>query len=118
MPHCIIEYSQNLEQEVPPLDWMESVQLACMNTNLFNANDIKLRAIPYKHFIVGGGQDAFVHVTIRLLSGRTQLQKRELSQSVLNALNSFSLEQVSLSVEITDMENESYTNNTSHAVPA
>lgn len=108
MPHCIIEYSQNLEQEVPPLDWMEAVQKACIDSELFKPADIKLRAFSCKHFITGGVQDAFVHVTVRMLSGRTQQQKNELSQSVLDALCSFSVKQVSLSVEILEMENESY----------
>ncbi|WP_067096582.1 5-carboxymethyl-2-hydroxymuconate Delta-isomerase [Marinomonas atlantica] len=108
MPHCIIEYSQNLEQEVPPLDWMESVQQACIASGLFEANDIKLRAFACKHFITGGVQDAFVHVTIRLLPGRTAQQKSELSQSVLETLCRFSVKQVSLSVEICEMAQDSY----------
>ncbi|MGB2064082.1 5-carboxymethyl-2-hydroxymuconate Delta-isomerase [Marinomonas gallaica] len=108
MPHCIIEYSQNLEQEVPPLDWMEAVQQACLESNLFEPNDIKLRAFACKHFITGGVQDAFVHVTIRLLPGRTSQQKSQLSQSVLDALCRFAVKQVSLSVEICEMVQDSY----------
>ncbi|MBJ7551348.1 5-carboxymethyl-2-hydroxymuconate Delta-isomerase [Marinomonas ostreistagni] len=108
MPHCIIEYSQNLEQEVPPLDWMESVQQACIESQLFLPADIKLRAFACKHFITGGVQDAFVHVSVRMLSGRTKQQKSELSQSVLDALSRFSVKQVSLSVEIIEMDNDSY----------
>ncbi|MEC8082660.1 MAG: 5-carboxymethyl-2-hydroxymuconate Delta-isomerase [Pseudomonadota bacterium] len=108
MPHCIIEYSQNLEQEVPPLDWMEAVQQACIESALFKPADIKLRAFACKHFITGGVQDAFVHVSVRMLPGRNKQQKSELSQSVLDALSRFSVKQVSLSVEIIEMDGESY----------
>lgn len=108
MPHCIIEYSQNLEQEVPPLDWMEAVQQACLDSGLFQPADIKLRAFACKHFITNGVQDAFVHVSVRMLKGRSTQQKSELSQSVLDALCSFAVKQVSLSVEIIEMDNDSY----------
>ena len=108
MPHCIVEYSQNLEQEVPPMDWLEAVQDACMKSELFQPSDIKLRAFPCKHFITGGLQDAFVHVTIRILSGRSQEQKNRLAQSVLDALCCFSVKQVSLTVEILEMDSASY----------
>ena len=30
MPHCILEYSQNLEQEVPPVDLLEAIKNACI----------------------------------------------------------------------------------------
>lgn len=108
MPHCILEYSQNLEQEVPPMDLLEAVQEACIESELFQPTDIKLRAFSCKHFITGGAQDAFIHVTVRILSGRTQEQKTRLSQSVLEALCRFALKQVSLTVEILEMDNESY----------
>lgn len=108
MPHCIVEYSHNLEQEVPPHDWIEAVQRACLATELFQPSDIKLRAFACKHFITGGVQDAFVHVTIRMLPGRSVERKNQLSQSVLDALCSFSIKQVSLSVEIIEMDKDSY----------
>lgn len=108
MPHCVIEYSQNLEQEVPPMDWMEAVQTACIKSALFQSNDIKIRAFPCKHFITGGVQDAFVHVTIRMLQGRSAEQKTTLSEDVLTALCSFAVKQVSLSVEIIEMDNQTY----------
>ncbi len=32
MPHCIVEYSQNLEQEVAPIEWLEAVKTACIES--------------------------------------------------------------------------------------
>ncbi|MFT2099424.1 5-carboxymethyl-2-hydroxymuconate Delta-isomerase [Marinomonas sp. 2405UD66-6] len=108
MPHCILEYSQNLEQEVPPAELLETVKEACVASNLFSVEDIKLRSSAYKSFITGGQEDAFIHVMIRLLSGRTKEEKKQLSTLVLNALTQFSLKDVSLSVELCDMNRDTY----------
>ncbi|GAB3481261.1 5-carboxymethyl-2-hydroxymuconate Delta-isomerase [Marinomonas epiphytica] len=108
MPHCIVEYSQNLEQEVSPVDWMDAMKKACVDSELFSPDDIKVRSRPYKNFITAGQEDAFVHVTLRLLSGRTQTQKQHVSKLLLEALLSFSVKNVSYSVELCDMDRETY----------
>lgn len=108
MPHCIVEYSQNLEQEVPPADWLEVVKAACLASGIFEGPDVKLRGIPYKNFMTSGKEDAFVHVTIRMLSGRPIEQRRALSHLVLEALESFSLKDVSFTVEVCEMERDTY----------
>ena len=45
---------------------------------------------------------------IRLLSGRTSEEKKTLSQLVLDALTKFPLKDVSFSVELCDMDRETY----------
>ncbi|NVK73586.1 MAG: 5-carboxymethyl-2-hydroxymuconate Delta-isomerase [Oceanospirillaceae bacterium] len=108
MPHCIVEYSQNLEQEVPPADLLEAVKGACIASQLFMEEDIKLRSVPYKNFLMAGKEDAFVHVVLRVLSGRSLEQRQQLSHFVLEALIQFSLKDVSFSVEVCEMERETY----------
>lgn len=108
MPHCIVEYSQNLEQEVPPADLLEAVKEACLASALFNPQDVKLRSFPFKSFLSVGQEDAFIHVTLRVLSGRTEDQKKQLSHLVLEALTQFSLNNVSFSVEVCDMDRDTY----------
>lgn len=108
MPHCIVEYSQNLEQEVPPVDLLEAVKSACIATKLFFDEDIKLRSMPYKSFLTAGREDAFIHVTLRILAGRTIEQRKLLSQRVLESLTQFSLKDVSFTVEVSEMERETY----------
>ena len=65
---------------------------------LFAEEDIKLRSAPYKNFMTAGLEDAFVHVVLRVLSGRTLEQKQALSQLVLEALTQFPLTKVYKSV--------------------
>ncbi len=108
MPHCILEYSQNLEQEVPPVDMLEAIKEACITSNLFSVEDIKLRSVPYKSFMTAGQEDAFIHVMLRVLSGRTPEQKKHLSHLILEALIKFSLKDVSFSVEVCDMDRDTY----------
>lgn len=108
MPHCIVEYSQNLEQEVAPIEWLEAVKTACIESQLFSTEDIKLRSFPYKNFITAGQEDAFVHVTVRLLSGRTSEEKQGLSKRILDQLLALPVKGISLSVEMRDMDRETY----------
>lgn len=108
MPHCIVEYSQNLEQEVAPADWLEAVKNACIASQLFSVEDIKLRSLPFKNYISAGPEDAFVHVTIRLLSGRSSEQKKDLSERILASLLSLPVSNISLSVEMRDMDRDCY----------
>lgn len=108
MPHCIVEYSQNLEQEVPPVELLEAVKAGCIASTLFTVEDIKLRSVPYKSFLTAGQEDAFVHVILRLLSGRTLEQRKQLSELVLASLGEFALKDVSLSVEVCEMERDTY----------
>ncbi|MGO2354367.1 MAG: 5-carboxymethyl-2-hydroxymuconate Delta-isomerase [Marinomonas foliarum] len=108
MPHCVVEYSQNLEQEVPPADLLEAVKEACIASTLFSVEDIKLRSLPYKSFLTGGKEDAFIHVTLRVLSGRTVEQRKQLSDLVLERLTQFPLKDVSFSVEVCEMERDTY----------
>tara|TARA_R110000764_G_scaffold87984_1_gene168941 strand:- start:650 stop:1012 length:363 start_codon:yes stop_codon:yes gene_type:complete len=115
MPHCILEYSQNLEQEVPPVDILEAIKGACVASAIFSVEDIKLRSVPYKSFITGGQEDAFIHVTLRMLSGRTCEQKKRLSHLVLESLTKFSLKDVSFSVEVCDMDRDTYAKKVIHS---
>ena len=50
----------------------------------------------------------FIHVTLKILSGRSIEQKTMLSRSVLGMLEMFVLEKASISVEVVDIERESY----------
>ncbi|TDO99454.1 5-carboxymethyl-2-hydroxymuconate Delta-isomerase [Marinomonas balearica] len=108
MPHCIVEYSQNLAQEVSPDDWLEAVKRGCLDSGLFEESDIKLRAAAFKNYMTGGQEDAFVHVVVKILDGRTQAQRAVLSESVLHQLTLLQVKQISLTVEVVEMESASY----------
>ena len=108
MPHCIIEYSTTLQAVVVPEKLLEAVHNGAVNSGLFETSHIKTRAIAYEHFIPGYQVDDFIHVTLRILSGRDQHQKKHLSSAVLSELKSLGLSSLSITVEITDIDRDTY----------
>ncbi|NRD72451.1 5-carboxymethyl-2-hydroxymuconate Delta-isomerase [Shewanella sp. VB17] len=108
MPHCIVEYSTDLEERFNPSVLVDLVYQGAFSSKLFEGPDIKIRALPYVYYQTGERKQAFIHVSIRLLEGRTQDKKMKLSNLVLEKLTLLDLEQTSLTVEIIDIERASY----------
>ncbi|WP_133407942.1 5-carboxymethyl-2-hydroxymuconate Delta-isomerase [Parashewanella tropica] len=104
MPHCIIEHSNEFNADV----LMEAVFKGALSSRLFESKAIKVRALPYQFYQVGFKRSAFIHVTLKILSGRTQEQKLDLSEKVLNQLSALSYDDVSITVEVVDIDRESY----------
>lgn len=115
MPHIIVEYTPNLTDL--PFDAM----LASVTRRLADSPevedeaDLKARVIPADKFRVGlaDSQRGFIHVTLRILEGRTEEAKRDFSQRVADGM----LEHMPtfpdgmtahLSVEVVDMDRASY----------
>ncbi len=71
MPHCIVEYSKDLESQVAPTKLVETVHQGALASGLFEASHIKTRAVAYDYFQIGTEKSDFIHVTIRLHQGRT-----------------------------------------------
>ncbi len=108
MPHCVIEYSKGIEKIVHPSKLMDAVFKGALQSNLFEADDIKTRAISFEHAQLGSKAKAFVHVTARILSGRNLKEKKGLSNQILKHLRTMNLNSISLTVEVTEIERESY----------
>jgi 5-carboxymethyl-2-hydroxymuconate isomerase len=108
MPHCIIEYSKNIEPSTGVLELVASVYQGALASALFTPEDIKCRAIPYVDYQAGGDALSFIHVVLKILQGRNASQKADLSRHVLAALEALPLTQISLTVEVVDIEVASY----------
>ncbi len=108
MPHCIIEYSSSFGSKLDVQQLVGKVHQAAEGSGLFDSAAIKSRAIGYQHFQVGGAQQDFIHVTAKILPGRTAEQKANLSRLILQQLASFELTRVSLTVEVVDIDQGSY----------
>lgn len=106
MPHCIIEHSQTIDAEA----LMPLVYSGALQSQLFKADgsDIKVRALPYVACQAGGQQSDFIHVMLRILSGRTAEQKKNLSRLVLSELDSTGISHSSVTVEVVDIDRDSY----------
>nr|WP_182028065.1 5-carboxymethyl-2-hydroxymuconate isomerase [Vibrio parahaemolyticus] len=106
MPHCIIEHSSSIES----VDLNQKVFLGVLESKLFESDgsDIKVRSIAYENYQTGTTKDDFIHVTLRILSGRNEQDKLLLSNSVMSRLKSIQLVGASLTVEVVDIDRKSY----------
>lgn len=108
MPHCIIEYSNEIEKYVKPTQLTNAVYQGALKSNLFKDEDIKTRSIAFENYQSGSVKKAFVHVTVKILSGRNPEQKKSLSSLILLQLRTIEFPSTLLTVEVVEIEKESY----------
>lgn len=65
MPHCIIEHSKNLKSA----ELIDAVNQGARNSQLFEDDDIKSRAIEFDYYQSGSKKSSFVHVTTKYYLG-------------------------------------------------
>lgn len=108
MPHLVIEYAAPLEASID-IDALLQITLdAAVASQVMRREDIKLRALTYRHFLLADGGADFVHTTVHLLAGRSAYQKRHLSE-LLREYQARLLTAVhSISVDIVDMDAGAY----------
>lgn len=106
MPHCIVEHSASLAAE----NLISQVFAGAFDSGLFESDgaDIKVRTIAFEHYCTGPRKSDFVHVVLKILSGRTLEQKQHLSAKVLAQLRQLALVDCSLTVEVVDIDRASY----------
>ncbi|NNP76751.1 5-carboxymethyl-2-hydroxymuconate isomerase [Acinetobacter sp. Ac_3412] len=115
MPHLIANYSANLT-ELNPHQLLKDANIALIETDLFVAHDIKSRAFKDEIFLIGLNEteEAYIHLKLYLLSGRTQAQKQAVGAALLQRLQQKSYIQskfsypIQLCVEVIDMPKEDY----------
>ena len=108
MPHCIIEYSKDLEEVIGTEQLMTAVYHGALSSKLFASNDIKVRSLSFENYQCGTVKSSFVHVVTKILSGRTLEQRIELSQAILTELKKLDCTATTLTVEIVEIEKSSY----------
>ena len=108
MPHLVIAYSQDLEQDYSIETLMNKTFKAAIDSKLFSPERIKVRAKPYEYSLVGGENKPFAHTTVYLLSGRTVEQKIELAKLVRKEQMNCLKEVQSVSVDIRDLDGDIY----------
>lgn len=108
MPHCVLEYTTDCLEDADIDDLIKAVFDGTLASDLFDQGDIKVRAKGYEDFFCGSGNHGQCHVTLRILSGRSADQKNHLSQMVLGKLKPLLKEIANVSVEVKDLESDSY----------
>ena len=107
MHHCIVEYSKSIETEIDISSVIDTVFNVVSKSGLCEGSSIKVRAIGYDFYKSGISNQSFMHVCIKILSGRNQQQKETLSSAVLSGLSKVD-EAISTTIEVVDMETACY----------
>tara|TARA_R110002072_G_scaffold60540_3_gene153548 strand:+ start:546 stop:905 length:360 start_codon:yes stop_codon:yes gene_type:complete len=113
MPHFIIECSDELIQKHKPKEILETVYNAAKSTKLFapgGAGGIKVRINNYQHYLTSDLQADFIHVFAHIMEGRTEEQKRTLSQNIVSELHRLFPDLEVISMNILDIDKKSYVN--------
>jgi 5-carboxymethyl-2-hydroxymuconate isomerase len=108
MPHAIIEHSDLSELGMTTAVLLDSVYEGMLASTLFSTSDVKVRISPIGECRNGPDNFTFIHVTVRILSGRSREQRQNLSQGILDQLAGLGSSAGSISVEVCEMERESY----------
>ncbi|NHC03197.1 5-carboxymethyl-2-hydroxymuconate isomerase [Acinetobacter sp. 187] len=115
MPQMIVEYSNNI-QNLDAQRLMMDLNQALFETGLIgHPDEIKTRTRINADFLIGFGEtgQAYIHVCLAILTGRTAEQKTKMADVLISALEAFKAYEakdlnVQLCVELTEMPREDY----------
>ncbi|MFC2088362.1 5-carboxymethyl-2-hydroxymuconate Delta-isomerase [Calditrichota bacterium] len=115
MPHCILEYSDNLVEKPDFSKLLAEIHKTMVETGLFKIDDIKSRIIKHNIYRIGDGHldKVFVTLNVEILSGRSDEVKTKISESLIPLLIKFfhktiSQKNCSITVQISDINRASY----------
>lgn len=110
MPHITVEYTDTLSIDVPKL--LSALHHDLAERDTINIHAIKTRAIPVQYVIVGDGQepDKMIHITLKLLPGRSDELKKTMAQGLFDAAKTRTHDdRISVTCEVVDLHEPSYT---------
>ena len=108
MPHIVIEYSDNLKKQITDSNLTKKIHQAVLDSELFSPEAVKARSIGYSDYVLPSSATSFIHITVSILDGRSIGQKASLSNSVFDVAKTAVPSCDKLSVDIHEMETESY----------
>jgi 5-carboxymethyl-2-hydroxymuconate isomerase len=113
MPHLIIEYSSNIEVEVPPKRLLEDFHRTAIDLGIAEPVGVRTRLERRDQYRVGddGRDNAFVHIVARLRAGRSAELKMAMLVALLAQANkplapSFAARGLALTIEVHEIDPE------------
>lgn len=91
MPHFLVEYSTNIEDELNVPRLFDTLCEAAVETGVFELAGIRCRALPREAYRVADGHpdNAFLHVHLRIGAGRSVETRRAAGEQIFAALNDY-----------------------------
>ena len=108
MPHIIIEHATTSIEACNHKGLLSSVFAEVEAIQIFNNDNIKVRLQSVENFKLALNYTGFIHIQCRIHKGRDIEQKNQLSNAILRAVKPFINQQTVTTVEVIDMETESY----------
>ena len=110
MPHFIIDCSREILQERTAEEIMNAVYETADSTELFAANDIKVRLRPFEYYQLGKSKKNFIHIFGYIMEGRSTGQKANLSRLIIKRMVELFPETSFVSMNIFDFDFDTYCN--------
>ena len=108
MPHIIVEYAEQLAEDVKVDAIFQAIHTSIADSGLFEANQIKTRAYPFHAFTNAGESEPYIHIQARIKSGRDADNKKRLGKVILTGLGTLNIHASVITVEVIDMDRDSY----------
>ncbi|PYZ94830.1 5-carboxymethyl-2-hydroxymuconate isomerase [Salipaludibacillus keqinensis] len=122
MPHFILEYTDNLKAEGEIRSLLKKVNDVIIAQNgTFPTAGIRSRAIEVTDYVVADGteDDAFVHALLKIGGGRSDKEKKKVSDEIFAAMtehfsNFFEKRYLALSFELQEFQSQTHKKNNIH----
>jgi 5-carboxymethyl-2-hydroxymuconate isomerase len=112
MPHIVVEYSANLENQTDLLKLVEEVHQAALQTGEFEMAAVRTRASRREYYAIADRHrdNAFVAIWVRIAPGRSPERRKRIGQEIFDATCKY-LEQIyettpmAISLEVQEIDN-------------
>lgn len=108
MPHCVIEHFGAFTTSADRNSAMQLALSVCAASNVMSLADIKVRCVEADDILFGDGRRSFVHITLSMLTGRSDEQKDMVAQSLRDMFRDRYRDVQSISVDVRDMNPACY----------
>ena len=115
MPHIILEYSDNITDNVDEAIILEELHTTLVATELYPSQAIKSRCVSHSSYRVGSGagNNAFIHLSLAVLPGRSEEQRKDIADKLFEVVKSRFPKTVadtpsSITLEIRELDGVSY----------
>jgi 5-carboxymethyl-2-hydroxymuconate isomerase len=91
MPHLNIEYSANLEEVLDVQALVDTIHQTALETGIFPLGGVRTRAEARKHYRIANGDPraGYIHMMVRIGSGRDLETRRNAGDRIFAALCAF-----------------------------
>lgn len=115
MPHIILEYSENIDLPGDKKELFGRIHQILNTVAGIRLENCKSRALMHMDYCIGDGEsnNAFVHLDVRFMEGRTGAIKSRIGKALLELLKSrFTMDpedkKVQITVEVRDIQKKEY----------